>query len=185
VCGPQCASHRSATGGRKCSVRAIVFVQAIDFGMAAKVGSPEFQGLAGTYRYMAPEIVNDRSYDEKVDLWSVGAIMYCILAGASQRRSIRRPVKCFTSLGCSHLSVYSMWPHVNATGTSSTHSGASRRAALTSCGTDFGFGLSATEGQRRIAIGAIYSNRCRTGTNSHSVRQHTAPHRTACCSRTL
>jgi serine/threonine protein kinase len=52
--------------------------------MAAKVGSPEFQGLAGTYRYMAPEIVNDRSYDEKVDLWSVGAIMYCILAGASQ-----------------------------------------------------------------------------------------------------
>ena len=126
-------------------VRACSLLQAIDFGMAAKVGSPEFQGLAGTYRYMAPEIVNDRSYDEKVDLWSVGAIMYCILAGASQRhscgRSMRRRVKCFTSLGCSHLSVNSMWPHVNATGTSSTHSAASRRAVLTSCGTDFGFGF--------------------------------------------
>ena len=67
-----------ATDGRAAFAR----LQAIDFGMAAKVGSPEFQGLAGTYRYMAPEIVNDRSYDEKVDLWSVGAIMYCILAGA-------------------------------------------------------------------------------------------------------
>lgn len=65
-------------------------LKAIDFGMAAKVGSPEFQGLAGTYRYMAPEIVNDRSYDEKVDLWSVGAIMYCILAGEFPQFKVSR-----------------------------------------------------------------------------------------------
>lgn len=36
----------------------------------------------GTYRYMAPEVYFERKYDERLDLWSVGMILYDLLYGS-------------------------------------------------------------------------------------------------------
>lgn len=36
----------------------------------------------GTLFYVAPEILRDDGYDEKVDLWSLGVIAYCLLSGS-------------------------------------------------------------------------------------------------------
>jgi len=38
--------------------------------------------LCGTLFYVAPEILRDDGYDEKVDCWSLGVIAYCLVCGA-------------------------------------------------------------------------------------------------------
>jgi calcium/calmodulin-dependent protein kinase I len=35
----------------------------------------------GSPAYTAPEIINYKSYDERVDNWSLGVIVYCLLGG--------------------------------------------------------------------------------------------------------
>lgn len=37
----------------------------------------------GTYEYMAPEIIQERSYNEKVDIWALGILLFEILHGHS------------------------------------------------------------------------------------------------------
>ena len=37
--------------------------------------------ILGTPYYMAPEIFNQKKYDEKCDVWSIGVIMYVMLTG--------------------------------------------------------------------------------------------------------
>lgn len=57
-------------------------VKVIDFGTAANF-NPE-QGMntmLGTPYYMAPEIFNQSTYNEKCDVWSLGVIMYVMLTG--------------------------------------------------------------------------------------------------------
>lgn len=48
-----------------------------DFGFAHYlIGDTDAEFLRGSPLYMAPEIVTNRHYNEKADLWSVGVIMY-------------------------------------------------------------------------------------------------------------
>lgn len=54
----------------------------IDFGLSQRVrGGQAIAGLAGSIPYMAPEI-KTRMYDHKVDIWSIGVIVYTLLNGA-------------------------------------------------------------------------------------------------------
>lgn len=50
---------------------------AADFGFAQYLfGDTDAQMLRGSPLYMAPEIVTQRHYNPKADLWSVGVILY-------------------------------------------------------------------------------------------------------------
>ena len=55
-----------------------------DFGLAQQItGSSFVESRCGTLLFMAPEIINKRSYDSLVDIWSIGIIMYILESGGS------------------------------------------------------------------------------------------------------
>ena len=48
-----------------------------DFGISKILDGTNYaQTFAGTYKYMAPEIINYNKYSKKVDIWSLGCIIY-------------------------------------------------------------------------------------------------------------
>ena len=47
-----------------------------DFGLAQNIDKAGGKGVRGTLMYMAPEILSGRPYDSRVDLWSIGVILY-------------------------------------------------------------------------------------------------------------
>lgn len=56
-------------------------IKLIDFGLSRKYNQEEkMQTVLGTPYYVAPEVLQG-SYDEKCDIWSVGAFMYIMLTG--------------------------------------------------------------------------------------------------------
>jgi serine/threonine protein kinase len=57
-------------------------VKITDFGFACfyKKGEGRKEVL-GSPLYMAPEIVSEEPYDQKVDIWSTGVIAYILLSG--------------------------------------------------------------------------------------------------------
>ncbi|CDW82865.1 protein kinase superfamily protein [Stylonychia lemnae] len=53
-----------------------------DFGLARRYQSEDlFETTCGTPIYMAPEIQRKETYDQKADLWSVGVILFELVAG--------------------------------------------------------------------------------------------------------
>lgn len=55
-----------------------------DFGLAKnKAGLSRINTICGSPLYMAPEMFGERSYNDTVDVWSVGIIMYEMLYGAN------------------------------------------------------------------------------------------------------
>jgi serine/threonine protein kinase len=53
----------------------LFFIQFIDFGVAQHIGKQGSRSIRGTLMYMAPEILLG-PYDNRVDLWSIGVILY-------------------------------------------------------------------------------------------------------------
>lgn len=54
----------------------------IDFGLAVRCGPEDrLREKVGTPNYAAPEVLNGPHYNQKVDEWSCGVIMYAMLSG--------------------------------------------------------------------------------------------------------
>ena len=63
-------------------------IKIADFGFARYFkGNDMIETLCGSPLYMAPEIMRDKKYTHKADLWSVGVIMYEMLTGTLPFRS--------------------------------------------------------------------------------------------------
>jgi WD40 repeat protein len=56
-------------------------VRVLDFGLAVAAGGGGGPGFAGTPGYMAPEQVRGRSVDHRADLFSLGCVLYRMVAG--------------------------------------------------------------------------------------------------------
>jgi calcium/calmodulin-dependent protein kinase I len=52
-----------------------------DFGLAKVYDSSLMMTQCGTPSYVAPEVLEGKGYDEKVDFWSIGIILYILLCG--------------------------------------------------------------------------------------------------------
>ena len=61
----------------------------IDFNVSKRFGSPNFENPilmmtnTGTPMYQAPEMLDgvEQYYDEKIDMWSAGAVLYFMITG--------------------------------------------------------------------------------------------------------
>ncbi len=58
------------------------FAKIVDFGLAAYTKNSISQG-AGTPLYIAPEIIKGKKYKERVDIWSLGVIVFVLLSGSA------------------------------------------------------------------------------------------------------
>ncbi|CAD8157623.1 unnamed protein product [Paramecium pentaurelia] len=58
----------------------------IDFGASEKMISKKLTTKIGTPYFLAPEILRPNGYDEKVDVWSCGIILYILLIGKAPFR---------------------------------------------------------------------------------------------------
>lgn len=57
-------------------------VKIIDFGFAAELSDGESLNKAyGSPYYAAPEVYNNKGYDQSCDIWSIGVILYILLTG--------------------------------------------------------------------------------------------------------
>ncbi|KXN92679.1 Calcium/calmodulin-dependent protein kinase [Leucoagaricus sp. SymC.cos] len=61
----------------------------VDFGIAKHLESPEVQltSLAGSFGYVAPEVLKKLGHGKPVDIWSTGIITYVLLCGYSPFRT--------------------------------------------------------------------------------------------------
>ncbi|KAL4449584.1 hypothetical protein ABPG74_007407 [Tetrahymena malaccensis] len=50
-----------------------------DFGLVAQQQKDKVDGFAGTPMYMAPEILDGKNYDQQVDIWSLGVLLYAMM----------------------------------------------------------------------------------------------------------
>ncbi|EUC64059.1 Serine/Threonine kinase catalytic domain protein [Rhizoctonia solani AG-3 Rhs1AP] len=57
------------------------YVKLGDFGLAKQIGYATFtQTYVGTPYYMSPELINEKQYDTKSDIWSLGCLIYELCA---------------------------------------------------------------------------------------------------------
>ncbi len=51
-----------------------------DLGLATLIKTGGNVGYAGTPSYFSPEILKEKLYDEKVDVWALGCVLYYLAA---------------------------------------------------------------------------------------------------------
>jgi serine/threonine protein kinase len=58
------------------------YLYLIDYGLSKRLYKDQSTGsFCGTADYMAPEILNEGSYNKSVDLWAIGIMLYELLFG--------------------------------------------------------------------------------------------------------
>jgi len=61
-----------------------ITIKLTDFGFATHFDPDQPQTLSlGSPLYMAPELCQEKSYDNKVDVWAVGVILYVLMTGSA------------------------------------------------------------------------------------------------------
>lgn len=75
-------------------------VKIADFGLSKEVGDGFSLAISrvGTQSYAAPEVYKKRPYTKQVDLWSLGALLYTLLAGKLWDSSCKKPVEQLAAL---------------------------------------------------------------------------------------
>jgi calcium/calmodulin-dependent protein kinase I len=90
-----------------------------DFGIAKHLHSPDEQlhSLAGSFGYVAPEVLTKDGHGKPVDIWSTGIITYVMLCGYSPFRSddLKRLIKDTTEAKIEFHERY--WKNVSSKGT--------------------------------------------------------------------
>jgi len=56
-------------------------IKVSDFGLSKDFGKEKLKTACGTPDYVAPEVLRGASYDNTVDIWSIGVISYILLCG--------------------------------------------------------------------------------------------------------
>lgn len=56
-------------------------VKLLDFGLSKKSKGETDQTICGTPYYIAPEMIEGDFYNEKVDIWSIGVLLYSLVSG--------------------------------------------------------------------------------------------------------
>ena len=75
------------------------FVKLIDFGLAMEIKKGEkMKGRIGTTIYMAPEILKKSKYNEKIDMWSAGVLLFNMITGCEPFSSEDDEVKIYQIL---------------------------------------------------------------------------------------
>ena len=76
-------------------------VKLCDFGWCVELNAGNRSTFCGTYEYMAPELINESPYNNAIDVWSIGILLYELLHGYSPFRS-----KINTSGDKEHLEIF-------------------------------------------------------------------------------
>jgi len=56
-------------------------IKVSDFGMSTVIGDELMTTQCGTPHYFAPEVIDGKGYDQNVDYWSIGVLIYIMLCG--------------------------------------------------------------------------------------------------------
>ena len=62
-------------------------VKLCDFGGCVRSDIGSRSTFCGTFEYMAPEIINENAYDNSIDVWSLGILLYELIHGYSPFRA--------------------------------------------------------------------------------------------------
>ncbi|KAG8732045.1 hypothetical protein FRC12_019454, partial [Ceratobasidium sp. 428] len=86
-----------------------------DFGIAKHLHSPEeqLQTVAGSFGYVAPEVLNGHGHGKPVDIWSTGIITYVLLCGYSPFRSTSQSELVEETMRARIDFHHSFWSHIS------------------------------------------------------------------------
>jgi serine/threonine protein kinase len=62
-------------------------VKLCDFGWCVELSMGNRQTFCGTYEYMAPEVIKEKPYNQSIDVWSLGILLYELIHGFSPFRA--------------------------------------------------------------------------------------------------